>query len=191
MVDITGYDRIGVAALGATELPANSVIHKLSGAQVIKRPNSLKVRLGGSERGSGFISPAAIARAEKSVEAHSDRYLEQARRDLATLQATYHQLRRDRQSPTQYLDNLSRLGREMKGQAGTFNFHLLTRFGDSLYELTRRMNAISDRHMDLIKAHIDAIEIVVTQDIRGSGGDLGEELSNTLRAAIQRVAAEG
>ncbi|MEM6901947.1 MAG: hypothetical protein AAF556_01745, partial [Pseudomonadota bacterium] len=172
-------------------LPANSVIHKLSGAQVIKRPNALKRRLGGSELGAGFISPKAIARAEQSVSDHASRYLEQARRDLAALQATYHQLRRERQDPARYLEALSRAGREMKGQAGTFEYHLLTRFGDSLYELTRRMTTISDRHMDLIKAHIDAIEIVVVQDIKGSGGDLGEELSNTLRSAIQRVAAEG
>lgn len=157
-------------------------------AEITRRPNLLKRKLGGNDHARGQISDEAVRRAEQMLSRSHDRYLLQAQKDVADLQSVFAALRRDRQEPAVYLERLSAMGREIKGQAGTFGYDLLTRFGDSLYELTRTMRQVSDRQVDLIGAHIDAIEIVVKQDIRGAGGAVGQELSASLRQAIQRVA---
>jgi hypothetical protein len=157
----------------------------------MQRPNMLKRKLGGLDHIQGKISDDAVAKAERAVERVGQRYQVQARSDLVEMKATFSKLAADRQHPEQYLSRLSAMGREMKGQAGTFGYDLLTRFGDSLYELTRNMRQLTDRHVELIRVHLDAIEVVIDQDIRGTGGAIGEELSNSLRQAIQRVAAAG
>lgn len=155
---------------------------------LINRKNTLREKVGGHEVGGGRISEAAIMRAEAVVERHKEKYLEQAGKDRDQLRQLYQELRASRSKPEPVIQALSQTGREIKGQAETFGYALLGRFGDSLYQFTRQMVTVNDRQLDLIKAHIDAIDVVVSQNVAGTGGQLGEELSNSLRRAIQRVA---
>ena len=155
---------------------------------LINRKNTLREKVGGHEVGGGHISEAAIMRAEAAVEQHKEKDLEQAGKDRDQLRQLYQELRASRSKPEPAIQALSQIGREIKGQAETFGYALLGRFGDSLYQFTRQMVTVNDRQLDLIKAHIDAIDVVVSQNVAGTGGQLGEELSNSLRRAIQRVA---
>jgi hypothetical protein len=159
-----------------------------TGHKMINRKNSLREKVGAAEVGGGYISETAIERAERKLEQHKSLYLAQAEKDRTQLKEYYQALILNRHAPDASVKALSAIGREIKGQAETFGYILLGRFGDSLHQLTRQMTRVNDRQIDLIKAHIDAIDVVVSQNITGTGGHLGEELSNTLRRAIQQVA---
>lgn len=171
---------------------AQAVSPSASGArfQVIERPNTLKQKLNGPNVGIGVIDPEAIARAETAIERSRDGYLSQAQNQLAQMREALKTLTKQRKDSAGPLRDLYRHSREMKGQAATFGFILLTRFGDSLAELTQKMSQVSDRQIELIDAHLNAMEIVINQQVTGSGGVIGDELSNGLRRAIQRVVAE-
>lgn len=157
---------------------------------VIDRPNTLKEKLNGPAVGMGVINPEAIARAETAIEQSRDHYLQHAEEMVTTMREALKGLRTNRKESAQFLAALYRHSREMKGQAGTFGFPLLTRFGDSLSELTQKMTVISNRQIELIDAHLNAMDVVISQKVEGSGGAVGEELSAGLRRAIQRVVAE-
>ena len=158
--------------------------------QVIDRPNTLIQKLNGPEVGVGVIDPQAIARAEQAIEQSRDRYIAQASQHLENMRAALKTLSKQRKDTAAPLQELYRYSREMKGQAATFGFLFLTRFGDSLAELTQKMTLVTDRQIELINAHLNAMDVVITQQVTGTGGMIGEELSDGLRRAIQRVVAE-
>ncbi len=138
----------------------------------------------------GMIDPKAIERAETAIELSRDIYLAQAKKQLASMREALKSLTKQRKETAAPLRELYLYSREMKGQAATFGFLLLTRFGDSLAELTQKMTLVSDRQIELIDAHLKAIDVVISQEVTGTGGMIGEELSDGLRRAIQRVVAE-
>ncbi|MEO0391781.1 MAG: hypothetical protein AAF213_00885 [Pseudomonadota bacterium] len=157
---------------------------------VIDRPNTLKQKLNGPEVGAGIINADAIAKAEAAIADSRDHYLAHATKHVTAMREASTALKKNRKAPATPLKTLGSLGREMKGQAATFDFQLLSRFGDSLYELTKQMTHVSDRQVELIDAHLDAIDVVISQKIMGLGGSVGDELCNGLRRAIQRVVAD-
>ncbi len=91
--------------------------------------------------------------------------------------------------PDKRLNNykqINEIAHEMKGQGGTFGYPLVSTFGDSLYDFTGPNAGISDNHVQIIKAHSDAMKATINGRIQGDGGQVGTELKAMLAAAIKR-----
>ena len=73
----------------------------------------------------------------------------------------------------------------IKGQGTSFGYALMTRLGQSLCQLTRRKPAFSDADLDLVNAHIEAMRLVLTKEIRGDGGELGDRLGARLEEKVR------
>lgn len=81
---------------------------------------------------------------------------------------------------------IQEIAHEMKGQGGTFGYPLVSIFGDSLYDFTGPNAGITDNHVRIIKAHVDAMKATINGRIQGDGGQIGTELKAMLAAAIKR-----
>ncbi|MEP3246798.1 MAG: hypothetical protein ABJN40_00215 [Sneathiella sp.] len=81
---------------------------------------------------------------------------------------------------------IQEIAHEMKGQGGTFGYPLVSTFGDSLYDFTGVNAGVSDDHVQIIKAHTDAMKATISGRIQGDGGQVGIELKAMLAAAIKR-----
>lgn len=81
---------------------------------------------------------------------------------------------------------IQEIAHEMKGQGGTFGYPLVSTFGDSLYDFTGPHAGLSDNHVQIIKAHVDAMKATINGRIQGDGGEIGIELKAMLAAAIKR-----
>jgi hypothetical protein len=75
---------------------------------------------------------------------------------------------------------------EMKGQGGTFGYPLITTFGKSLYDFTEGAAKRNDNHLEIVKAHIDAMKAVVSERIEGDGGEVENLLQEALGKAIDK-----
>lgn len=99
------------------------------------------------------------------------------------------QHRRCVDSPDQrkgYFEKINSIAHDMRGQGGTFGYQLISDFADALYFLTHSQAGMSDNHVEIIKAHIDAMRVVIKNRINGDGGDVGKELQKGLEAAIKK-----
>lgn len=76
------------------------------------------------------------------------------------------------------------IAHNIKGQGSSFGFQLMTRLGDSLCRLTRPKRFFSDADLSLVAAHIDAMHLVLSQEIRGDGGALGDKLAQRLESLV-------
>ena len=86
-----------------------------------------------------------------------------------------------------HLEVIEGTAHDIKGQAGTFDFPLLTLIAESLCDMLRAADTIEDRQIGLIEAHIDAIGIIVRRRIQGDGGDMGKQLLSRLQTAVRKV----
>lgn len=86
----------------------------------------------------------------------------------------------------QHFEQLHAIAHDMRGQGGTFGYPLISGFSDGLYEFTRKSTSTSDKNVEIIKAHIDAMRVVIKDRVSGDGGDVGKQLQEGLEAAIAK-----
>ncbi|MBL4602338.1 MAG: hypothetical protein JKY84_06325 [Emcibacteraceae bacterium] len=85
-----------------------------------------------------------------------------------------------------YFERINTIAHDMKGQGGTFGYQLITDFAEGLYKFTTSGSGLSDSHVDIIKAHIDAMRVVIRERIEGDGGDIGTDLKNGLKQSVEK-----
>lgn len=148
--------------------------------QVVHPPNILKAKIGGRIS----FDAAAVARAEAALEELKDEYGECIRDDLAALTAGLEAARAEPSKAGAQLEAMRRRAHDVKGQAGTFGYSLVTDIAGSLESLLRRVDRSDRRHLDLIHTHLQAMTVVVREGIEGEGGVTGRELYQRLQTAV-------
>lgn len=73
---------------------------------------------------------------------------------------------------------------DLKGQGGTFGYPLISQVAVSLSRFSALRSAISDKHVEIIKSHLDAMRAVVRERIKGDGGSTGAALVKGLEQVI-------
>ncbi|WP_417317841.1 hypothetical protein [Emcibacter sp.] len=85
-----------------------------------------------------------------------------------------------------HYEKINAIAHDMKGQGGTFGYQLITDFAEGLYNFTGPSAGMGDSHVEIIKAHIDAMRVVIKDRIEGDGGQIGTEIKKSLEAAISK-----
>jgi hypothetical protein len=80
---------------------------------------------------------------------------------------------------------------DMKGQGGTFSYPLITDFGASFFEYTRKLEECSDKLVALIKAHVDGMKAVISGRVSRDRGKMNKGLLEFRNLAIKGSLAEG
>jgi chemotaxis protein histidine kinase CheA len=150
--------------------------------------NRLKDKTAGIGSSEGFIEidAAAMRRAEEALAAAAQDYpdwvMETINKlvDLHELCLTNPPARR----PT--FDQIRRIAHDLKGQGGTFGYPLVTSFATSLHRFASMREGIETEHVEIIKAHIDAMRAVVRDRVSGDGGEIGKDLAKSLKDVIKR-----
>lgn len=135
-----------------------------------------------------------LARAEAAVADLAKSYVSWATADVdkcAEYLATARVAEAQDSLPAGAIDNrmiatqaLYAVAHNIKGQGSSFGFALMTRLGDSLCLLTRGKRPFSDSELNLVGSHLDAMRLVLTQEIRGDGGALGDKLAQRLETLV-------
>jgi hypothetical protein len=100
-------------------------------------------------------------------------FLKAARENPATAQAS--------------IKELYGIAHNIKGQGSSFGYPLVTRIGHSLCTLTRSERAFKDADFGVAQAHLDALRLVLTKDIKGEGGEVGAKLVRRLEDMVEQA----
>lgn len=146
-----------------------------------------------------------IAAAENELRTMGDGFRHEARYQLDVIQNAVHSynLADDEDiSRVQHTDTVFEASHELRGQAGTFGYGLLTELCDSLctlIELEKKLDSgprsavqSTDSVWSAVVHHANAVTTIVEKDLKGDGGDWGRQLSaevGRLRSFIQAEAA--
>jgi len=149
-------------------------------AQVIRPPNTLRMKVGG---GFGGIDAGAIAKAEEALKAMSSQFGQWLQDEIVKLDKAQTDIRTLGYTP-ETAEGLYFRAHDLKGLGTTYQYPLVTRLAGSLCKLlddpSRRMAA----PLVLLDAHIDAIKAVVRDEIQTDDHPVGKILSETLEARV-------
>lgn len=122
------------------------------------------------------ISPARLAAMEKAADAA----IASMAKDFASLaKSSVSDLTALIARPDPANDWVERsyvIAHDLKGQAGTFEYNLITEIASSLCRLLRLGQHDDNRAQKLALAHCEAMRSVLEQEIKGSGGEAGRQL---------------
>lgn len=142
--------------------------------------------LGKTDRMEIAIDPVALAKAEAALQEMAQDYPDWV---SGLIDQLFEQHRRAVDTPTERksrFDTISRIAHDMKGQGGTFGYPLITDFADSLYGFTNNRKTIEDNHVEIVKAHLDSMRVVISGRLQGDGGADGQMLKEALQSAIKK-----
>ncbi|RZJ03924.1 MAG: Hpt domain-containing protein [Brevundimonas sp.] len=149
-------------------------------AQVIRPPNTLRLKVGGN---FGGIDALAIAKAEEALKAMSSQFGQWLEDEIVKLDKAQTDIR-EQGYTTATAEALYFRAHDLKGLGTTYHYPLVTRMAGSLCKMmddpVKRMAA----PMLLLDAHIDAIKAVVRDKIQTADHPTGKMLVETLEARV-------
>lgn len=162
-----------------------------SGVEIIKRPNKLREKVGGSPDGKpGRIDPLSLTRAMTHVSRMSDAHNAQTRLDISDLQKSYQQALTDVEGRAQHLRRIIKISDGIMTLGKTFGYDLLSDFANSLNHFLVPLTAPTVAQLQVVGLHIDAMHVLVRDDIKGDGGQLGQALALSLQMARTKLGAK-
>jgi chemotaxis protein histidine kinase CheA len=88
--------------------------------------------------------------------------------------------------------HIFRVAHDLKGQGTTFGYPLATQIGGLLCEFLKATTpSPSGESVSVIRAHLDALNLVVKQKIKGDGDAMAQQLIVKLTLAAARVKQNG
>ncbi len=155
--------------------------------RIYRLPNRLRQKAApGGGKGPGELSLDVLKAAEAEFEKMAEDYPDWVQGHIRKLYDHHGRCVDSPKSRRQHFKDLNELAHDLKGQGGTFGYPLISDFGESLFECTRSRDDYLDEHVEIVKAHVDAMNAVVKGRINGDGGEVGTELKATLARAIEK-----
>jgi len=149
-------------------------------AQVIRPPNTLRMKVGG---GFGGIDAGAIAKAEQALQAMSSQFGQWLQDEIVKLDQAQAEIRSAGYNAAT-AEALYFRAHDLKGLGTTYQYPLVTRLAGSLCKMmddpAKRMAA----PIVLLDAHIDAIKAVVRDAIQTEDHPVGKILVEALEARV-------
>ena len=147
-------------------------------------PNMLKAKVGG---GTGGPDMAAMQRAEAAMAELQSEFSDWIAQDVKTLTAA-----RARYAATpdgKARGALLRAAHDIKGQAPTYNYPLIARVAASLSRLIGELPDVTAIPLNLIDAHVTAIQVIHKNAMKDSGNKTAQTLCAELDARVDEVLA--
>lgn len=151
--------------------------------QIIKMPNLLRAKIGNKP---GPDLKQIVKQAEAALDDMSDQYEEWIRGYLETINAAMKNAQASVPPDPDAIATIRKTSHEIKGQGQTLGYPLLTQVGHMLYGFIDRDDARAARNLDLIAAHIDFMNLVAQNQVRGDGGPQEEALLAALGEAVRK-----
>ena len=155
--------------------------------EIIPAEIDLKLKLGGMPGRRGEIKEESIERAAKAIEKLGMNYIEEGRSKVATLIGQFAGVKANPEDAGSAIMQVSMTAREIKGQAKTCGYSLLTDVADSMYRFLSDRKSLTPKQITFVEAHLGVMQNVVAHDLRGNGGPVGTELLKSIAVAKQKL----
>ena len=150
-------------------------------AQVIRPPNTLRLKVGG---GFGGIDANAIAKAEEALKAMSAQFGQWLQDEIVKLDAAQVAIREKGFTP-ETAEGLYFRAHDLKGLGATYEFPLITRIAASLCKMIDRQETRLNAPLPIIDGHIDAIRACVRDGIKDDSNPMGAALAGELERQVK------
>ena len=153
--------------------------------ELLHPPNPLKLKVGIG--GPGAVTPEALERAETVIADLTGDYLKWVEEDLANLQAALEKLKAAKGDNSGELGDIFLIVHDIKGQGGSFGYQMMTEIGNHLCRFVDFLGSANPEEIGVVELHVDALRLVITDDMKGDGGVAGISLVKGLEMVVAKV----
>ena len=122
-----------------------------------------------------------LAQAEAAINALKGEYSQQLRSDADQLAKIFASVN-PKGPDAKVLEDLFGVAHNLKGQAGSFGYDLVTSIAASLCDLLRAQEGhLSSHDVKIVGQHVQVLARVVDKGIVGDGGETGQKIVQSLR----------
>ncbi|MFX4220488.1 MAG: hypothetical protein ACMVO3_05585 [Thalassobaculum sp.] len=125
-----------------------------------------------------------IRRADNQVAKLAGEFEQIFAENILALGAAMTALRQSNGEDEDALGKLRSLLHDLRGQAGTFGYPLVSQVGDSACKFIDLSSEIGATEVEVLNMHVDALKAISQAKIKGDGGPIGAELMGGLRKVI-------
>lgn len=154
--------------------------------EFVENPNPLRSKV---KVKAGADPSELIAQANEAVGKLSAEFETIFAESVAALASAMSEVRQTGMTREQGLVRMRRLLHDLRGQAGTFGYPLVSQVGDSACKFIDLSESTSETEVGVLSMHIDALKAINQAKIKGDGGPIGQELMNGLRKVILKYNA--
>lgn len=147
-------------------------------------PKRLHCRKAKSGNGPVKTEPDVLRQAEQAVDDLQGDYPAWTQKDIDGLREAINCARRDPKTLPQAISDIFKCALDLKGQGGGFGYDLITSTGDFLTKFMVERATVSSRDFEIICAHVDTMQAVIRQDIKGDGGKIGNQIVDGLSELV-------
>lgn len=151
--------------------------------EVVENPNRIAQKVRAIPGGN---VDALLQRVEKAMENLSDEFIAIYHEDVERIGARMSAALADPEEMESAVDAIRVSLHDLRGQAGTFGYELVTRISDSACKFIDLSNHFGRAELMVLNMHVDALRAVKQQNVRGDGGATGVELMEGLRTVVGR-----
>lgn len=157
-------------------------MNKHENVKFINPPNRLKMKAGG-----GGIPKSHIEQAQKVIENFEMDFRPEAKKLVQILDdATNAAIKSIKAGNKINKDEMIHPIMQLKANGGMFKYRLLTDVADICLQFMEALNDYTPDAVEIIKAHENAINIIINNDLKGDGGQAGYVLVQELHKACTR-----
>lgn len=150
---------------------------------------SLKEKIGKNVSLKDIFTPERVAQAQQAIDDTQAEFVEWAHKDLVELEHTYRHIAENPEAaPESRTEKVRKIAFSLKCQSGTFGYPLGSEVARSLYKYTTEHGKFTSENIVVLRKHIDALQVILQQNIQGEGGTMGTELMTSLEKLVAKFA---
>lgn len=150
-------------------------------------PNTLRAKVPARGGLSLEEMQAAAEEALSKLEADSANWLQD---DVARLTRHLSEAAQaDPEALAGHVREISKIVHDLKSIAAQFQFPLIQKVGQSLGDFITADFDLATRRLDVIRVHVDAVVVILSNELTGDGGKAGEGLIAGLTRAVEKARA--
>lgn len=150
-------------------------------ARFITPPNILRQKCG-----RGGIEPTRLEKGEEFIDTNPLDFSPYAFEIMGRLSAVVKQAKSGKIKGKEALDLLTRPIMELKANGGMFKYMLVSHIADIVLNFLESIDELNSDVFEIIDAHQNALSVIVTNKLQGTGGREGMALAQELDNACKR-----
>lgn len=147
---------------------------------------SLKYKLGTNLRLESLITAAVLEQAQAAVDVISDASLGWIKTNLQEMRLLLN-LMVNKLYPPNVVEEMNQLAMSVNAHAGTFGYSRASEIAYLLYRFCRHhLNPDKTEHHTILQKHIDVLQVILGNQMRGSAGEIGSQLAAELKKLAEK-----
>ena len=149
--------------------------------------NRLRAKTGLPKGATAQIAPESLKKAQAAIDEMAEDYPDWAIGQVDQLAEKHKRLVFSPDARPEHYKEIHRIAHDMKGQGGTFGYPLVSTIAEALYRITVKDAKYTDAEVEIIKAHIDSIRIVLQTREKEPDSVTGIRVQRALDAVLKKL----